>query len=58
MIEHQILNLMHETTLTAITYKICQNTDHQITLILIFGFTGNLKGRWDNLCTLKRQHGF
>ena len=30
MTEHQNLNLMHEMTLAATTYKIYQNTDQQI----------------------------
>ena len=29
MIDHQILNLMHEMALAAIAYKIHQNTNHQ-----------------------------
>lgn len=48
MTEHQILNLMHEMTLVATAYKTHQHTDHQIAQILIYEFTGNLKGWWDN----------
>ncbi|GKC53543.1 putative transcription factor interactor and regulator CCHC(Zn) family protein, partial [Tanacetum coccineum] len=46
--EHQIMNILQEMTMASNAYKTHKNTETQIIEILIAGFTGCLKGWWDN----------
>ncbi|GJR33160.1 hypothetical protein Tco_1109392 [Tanacetum coccineum] len=46
--EYQILNILQEMTMASNAYKTHKNTESQIVEILISGFTGSLKGWWDN----------
>ncbi|GJS27075.1 hypothetical protein Tco_0487695 [Tanacetum coccineum] len=46
--EHQIMNILQEMTMASNAYKTHKNTETQIVEILIAGFTGCLKGWWDN----------
>ena len=46
--EYQILNFLQEMTMAAGAYRIKGNNDQSIVNIIIAGFTGQLKGWWDN----------
>jgi hypothetical protein len=48
MSQCEILNELHEMPIVSNVYKSNNKTDHQIAHIIITGFTGQLKGWWDN----------
>ena len=49
MSEHQIINLLHETMMTANAYRIkTSNFDFHATGTLVIRFIGLLKGWWDH----------
>ncbi|GKD83856.1 hypothetical protein Tco_1350695, partial [Tanacetum coccineum] len=49
--EYQILNILQEMTMASNAYKAHKNNESKIVEILISGFTGSLKGWWDNYIT-------
>ncbi|GKA90306.1 hypothetical protein Tco_0812176 [Tanacetum coccineum] len=49
--EYQILNILQEMTMASNAYKSNKNNESKIVEILISGFTGSLKGWWDNYLT-------
>jgi hypothetical protein len=51
MSQYEILNELHEMLMVSNVYKSNNKTDHQIAHIIITGFTGQLKGWWDNTLT-------
>jgi hypothetical protein len=51
MSQYEILNELHEMLMVSNVYKSNNKTDHQIANIIITGFTGQLKGWWDNTLT-------
>jgi hypothetical protein len=51
MSQYEILNELHEMLMVSNIYKGNNKTDHQIANIIITGFTGQLKGWWDNTLT-------
>jgi hypothetical protein len=51
MSQYEILNELHEMLMVSNVYKGNNKTDHQIASIIITGFTGQLKGWWDNTLT-------
>lgn len=46
--EHQILNILQEMIIASTAYKSKGNSNHSIAKHLTVGFTGQLKGWWDN----------
>ena len=46
--DHQVLNILQEMIMASIAYKSKENFDHLICVHLVAGFTGQLKGWWDN----------
>ena len=46
--EYQIIKFLQEMTLAASAYKVKGNNDQGIANLIIAGFTGQLKGWWDN----------
>ncbi|KAH9681568.1 hypothetical protein KPL71_027019 [Citrus sinensis] len=56
MSEYNVLGVLQQMTMAANAYKTQSGTsDKAITEILIAGFTGQLKGWWDNLLTKLQQ---
>jgi hypothetical protein len=51
MSQYEILNELHEMLMVSNVYTGNNKTDHQIASIIITGFTGQLKGWWDNTLT-------
>ena len=51
MSQYEILKELHEMLMVSNVYKSNNKTDHQIANIIITGFTGQLKGWWDNTLT-------
>ncbi|GJW92742.1 hypothetical protein Tco_0172414, partial [Tanacetum coccineum] len=49
--EYQILNLLQEMTMASNAYKTRNSNEEKIVKVLISGFTGSLKGWWDNYVT-------
>jgi len=47
MTDHQILRKTHELTMVASAYRI-KHSEEQIIKLIVAGFTGILKGWWDN----------
>ncbi|MFS7950979.1 putative transcription factor interactor and regulator CCHC(Zn) family [Helianthus anomalus] len=54
--EHQILNLLQEMIMAANAYKANRNNEAQILTMIVFGFTGILKGWWDKYLTEEEKH--
>nr|KYP39731.1 polyprotein [Cajanus cajan] len=50
MTEHQILRKTHEMSMAASAYR-AKHSEAQTVKLLIAGFTGSLKGWWDNYLT-------
>jgi hypothetical protein len=51
MSQYEILNELYEMLMVSNVYKSNNKTNHQIANIIITGFTGQLKGWWDNTLT-------
>ncbi|XP_028059089.1 uncharacterized protein LOC114262873 [Camellia sinensis] len=49
--EYQLYELLHHMLMFATVCKQNHNTDHQVARMLVSGFTGSLKGWWDNYLT-------
>ncbi|KAI4357249.1 hypothetical protein L6164_001210 [Bauhinia variegata] len=49
MSEAEILNIVQEMTMAITTYKVKGNNDQRIFEVLTTGFTGTLRGWWDNI---------
>nr|KYP51359.1 hypothetical protein KK1_026790 [Cajanus cajan] len=52
--EHQILRKTHEMSMAASAYR-AKHNEAQTVKLLIVGFTGSLKGWWDNYLTILTQ---
>jgi hypothetical protein len=46
--ECEILNVLHEMLMVSNVYKTIGRTDHYVANCLVTGFTGQLKGWWNN----------
>ncbi|GAV90744.1 hypothetical protein CFOL_v3_34148, partial [Cephalotus follicularis] len=55
MNEYHIVNKLQEMTMVSNAHKIRNNSDKTIANLLIAGFTGQLKGWWDNVLTMQQQ---
>ncbi|GAV90246.1 LOW QUALITY PROTEIN: zf-CCHC domain-containing protein, partial [Cephalotus follicularis] len=55
MNEYHIVNKLQEMTMVSNAHKIRNNSDKTVANILIAGFTGQLKGWWDNVLTTQQQ---
>jgi hypothetical protein len=47
--EQHILNIIQNMTMAATAFKIKKNSDKKTKDMLVMGFTGQLKGWWDNI---------
>ena len=57
MSEYNILNTLHQMTMVSNVYKTqSQTSDHVIANLLVVGFSGQLKGWWDNYLTTYEQN--
>ena len=57
MSEYNILNTLHQMTMVSNVYKTqSQTPDHAIANLLVAGFSGQLKGWWDNYLTINEQN--
>jgi hypothetical protein len=55
--EQNILNTIQEMTMAATAFKsIGENTDKKAAILIITGFTGQLKGWWDNIISPDEKH--
>ena len=58
MIEYNILTKLVEMTMVSTTYKLNNIlSNHVVTQTLVVGFTGQLKGWWDNYLTFDDRNG-
>ncbi|GAV79667.1 LOW QUALITY PROTEIN: zf-CCHC domain-containing protein, partial [Cephalotus follicularis] len=55
MNEYQIINKLQEMTMVSNGDKIRNNSDKAVANILIAGFSGQIKGWWDNVLTTQQQ---
>ncbi|GAV58405.1 LOW QUALITY PROTEIN: zf-CCHC domain-containing protein, partial [Cephalotus follicularis] len=55
MNEYHIINKLQEMTMVSNAHKIKNNSDKTVANILIAGFTGQIKGWWDDVLTTQRQ---
>ncbi|GAV88916.1 LOW QUALITY PROTEIN: MP domain-containing protein, partial [Cephalotus follicularis] len=55
MNEYHIINKLQEMTMVSNAHKIRNNFDKAVANILIAGFTGQIKGWWDNVLTTQQQ---
>ncbi|GAV61981.1 LOW QUALITY PROTEIN: MP domain-containing protein, partial [Cephalotus follicularis] len=55
MNEYHIINKLQEMTMVSNAHKIRNNSDKVVANILIAGFTGQIKGWWDNVLTTQQQ---
>ncbi|GAV83838.1 MP domain-containing protein, partial [Cephalotus follicularis] len=55
MNEYHIINKLQEMTMVSNAHKIRNNFDKDVANILIAGFTGQIKGWWDNVLTTQQQ---
>ncbi|GAV87346.1 zf-CCHC domain-containing protein, partial [Cephalotus follicularis] len=55
MNEYHIINKLQEMTMVSNAQKIRNNSDKAVANILIAGFTGQIKGWWDNVLTTQQQ---
>ncbi|GAV87040.1 LOW QUALITY PROTEIN: hypothetical protein CFOL_v3_30466, partial [Cephalotus follicularis] len=55
MNEYHIINKLQEITMVSNAHKIKNNSDKAVVNILIAGFTGKIKGWWDNVLTTQQQ---
>ena len=52
MTEYNILTKLQEMTMVSTTYKLNNRfSDHVVAQMIVVGFTGQLKGWWDNYLT-------
>ncbi|GAV70376.1 LOW QUALITY PROTEIN: zf-CCHC domain-containing protein/MP domain-containing protein, partial [Cephalotus follicularis] len=56
MNEYHIINKLQEMTMVSNAHKIRNNSDKAVANILIAGFTGQIKGWWDNVLTTQQQN--
>ncbi|GAV93009.1 LOW QUALITY PROTEIN: hypothetical protein CFOL_v3_36387, partial [Cephalotus follicularis] len=56
MNEYHIINKLQEMTMVNNAHKIRNNSDKDVANILIDGFTGQIKGWWDNVLTTQQQN--
>ena len=58
MTEHNILTKLQEITMVSIAYKLNNRLpDHAVAQTIVAGFTGQLKGWWDNCLTFDDRNG-
>ena len=58
MTEYNILTKLQEMTMVSIAYKLNNRlSDHVVAQTIVVGFTGQLKGWWDNYLILKDRNG-
>ena len=58
MIEYNILTKLQEMTMVSTTYKLNNRLSyHDVAQTLVDGFTGQLKGWWDNYLTFEDRNG-
>ena len=58
MIEYNILTKLQEMTMVSIAYKLNNRLSNRVvTQTLVVGFTGQLKGWWDNYLTFEDRNG-
>ncbi|GAV88566.1 hypothetical protein CFOL_v3_31988, partial [Cephalotus follicularis] len=55
MNEYHIVTKLQEMTMVSNAHKIRNNSDKTVANLLIAGFTGQLKGWWDNVLTTQQQ---
>ncbi|GAV70499.1 LOW QUALITY PROTEIN: zf-CCHC domain-containing protein/MP domain-containing protein [Cephalotus follicularis] len=55
MNEYHIINKLQEMAMVSNTHKIRNDSDKAVANILIAGFTGQIKGCWDNVLTTQEQ---
>ncbi|GAV86542.1 LOW QUALITY PROTEIN: hypothetical protein CFOL_v3_29972, partial [Cephalotus follicularis] len=58
MNEYHIVNKLQEMTMVSNAHKIRNNSDKTVANLLHTGFTGQLKGQWDNVLTMQQQTKF
>ncbi|GAV91819.1 hypothetical protein CFOL_v3_35205, partial [Cephalotus follicularis] len=58
MNEYHIINKLQKITMVSNAYKIKNTSDKTVTNLLIVGFTGQLKGQWDNVLTIYKLMKF
>ena len=57
MTEYNILTKLQEMTMVSTTYKLNNRLpDHVIAQTIVVGFTGQLKGWWDNYLTFEDRN--
>ncbi|GAV86628.1 LOW QUALITY PROTEIN: MP domain-containing protein, partial [Cephalotus follicularis] len=56
MNEYHIINKLQEMTMVSNAHKIINNSDKAVANILIAGFTGQIKGWWDNVLITQQQN--
>ena len=56
MSEFQIMNVVHEMLIYATACKANNNDDKSCVVMIISGFTGTLRGWWDNYLTLNQKN--
>ncbi|GAV92583.1 zf-CCHC domain-containing protein [Cephalotus follicularis] len=56
MNEYHIINKLQEMTMVSNAHKIRNNSDKAVANILISGFTGQIKGWWDNILITQQQN--
>ena len=58
VIEYNILTKLQEMTMVSTTYKLNNRlSDHAVAQTIVAGFTGQLKGWWDNYLTFEDRNG-
>ena len=58
MTEYNILTKLQEMTMVSTTYKLNNRlSDHVVAQTIVVGFTGQLKGWWDNYLTFNDRNG-
>ena len=53
--DFQIINVIHEMLIYATACKANNNDDKQCAILIISGFTGILRGWWDNFLTSNQK---
>ena len=57
MTEYNILTKLQEMTMVSTTYKLNNRfSDHVVAQMIVVGFTGQLKGWWDNYLTFEDRN--
>ena len=58
MTEYNIFTKLQEMTMVSTTYKLNNRlSDHIVAQTIVVGFTGQLKGWWDNYITFEDRNG-